>query len=69
LKNTSNKEDHFRSHNLCNKGTYAFLISTWGMDAINAFADGDDARMMLMGLKRFTKTENFNSKEALQLIA
>jgi hypothetical protein len=25
--------------------------------------------MMLMGLKRFTKTENFNIKEARQLIA
>ncbi|MBW7867655.1 MAG: acyl-CoA dehydrogenase family protein [Brumimicrobium sp.] len=38
-------------------------------DAINSFADGDEARMMQMGLKRFTKTENFNVKEARQQIA
>jgi alkylation response protein AidB-like acyl-CoA dehydrogenase len=38
-------------------------------DAIFSFAEGDEARMMLMGLKRFTKTEAFNSKEARQVIA
>jgi hypothetical protein len=38
-------------------------------DAINSFAEGDEARMMLMGLKRFTKTEYFNPKAARQLIA
>jgi alkylation response protein AidB-like acyl-CoA dehydrogenase len=35
-------------------------------DAINSFAEGDEARMMLMGLKRFTKTQPFNSKSARQ---
>ncbi len=44
-------------------------IAKAGKDAINSFADGDEARMMLMGLKRFTKTENFNPKEARQIIA
>ncbi len=38
-------------------------------DAINSFAEGDEARMMLMGLKRFTKMEPFNPKAARQLIA
>ena len=38
-------------------------------DAIMSFADGDEARMMLMGLKRFTKTEAFNPKAARQMIA
>jgi alkylation response protein AidB-like acyl-CoA dehydrogenase len=38
-------------------------------DAIYSFAEGDEARMMLMGLKRFTKTEAFNPKAARQLIA
>jgi alkylation response protein AidB-like acyl-CoA dehydrogenase len=40
-----------------------------GKDAINSFADGDEQRMMLLGLKRFTKTEPFNSKEARRRIA
>jgi alkylation response protein AidB-like acyl-CoA dehydrogenase len=44
-------------------------IAKAGKDTINSFADGDEARMMLMGLKRFTKTESFNPKEARQIIA
>jgi alkylation response protein AidB-like acyl-CoA dehydrogenase len=40
-----------------------------GKDAVNAFADGDEQRMILMGLKRFTKTAPFNSKEARRRIA
>jgi hypothetical protein len=40
-----------------------------GKDAINAFASGDEQRMMLMGLKRFTKTEPYNVKEARRTIA
>lgn len=44
-------------------------INKSGKDAINAFADGDEQRMMLLGLKRFTKTDPFNSKEAKRRIA
>ena len=44
-------------------------INKSGKDAINAFADGDEQRMMLLGLKRFTKVEPFNSKEARRRIA
>src|ERR1700743_2459557 len=44
-------------------------INKSGKDAINAFVDGDEQRMMLLGLKRFTKTESFNSKEAKRRIA
>jgi alkylation response protein AidB-like acyl-CoA dehydrogenase len=44
-------------------------ISKAGKDAINAFADGDEQRMMLLGLKRFTKVEPLNSKEAKRRIA
>lgn len=40
-----------------------------GKEAINAFASGDEQRMMLLGLKRFTKTEPFNSKDARRRIA
>jgi hypothetical protein len=40
-----------------------------GKDAINAFADGDEQRMMLLGLKRFTKVDPFNSKDARRRIA
>lgn len=40
-----------------------------GKDAINAFAEGDEQRMMLLGLKRFTKAEPFNAKDARRRIA
>ncbi len=44
-------------------------INKAGKDAINSFAEGDEQRMMLLGLKRFTKTEPFNVKEARRRIA
>ena len=44
-------------------------INKSGKDAINAFAGGDEQRMILMGLKRFTKAEPFNSKDARRRIA
>lgn len=44
-------------------------IYTAGRNALNAFADGDERRMMLMGLKRFTKTEELNTTEARRNIA
>lgn len=47
----------------------ASKIEKAGKDALNSFAEGDELRMMLMGLKRFTKTENFNPKSARQAIA
>lgn len=39
-------------------------INKAGKDALNSFADGDELRMMQIGLKRFTKVEPFNTKEA-----
>ena len=44
-------------------------VNKAGKEAINAFADGDEQRMMLLGLKRFTKTAPFNSKIARRRIA
>lgn len=44
-------------------------INKSGKDAINAFADGDEQRMMLLGLKRFTKVDPFDSKSARRRIA
>lgn len=44
-------------------------INKHGKDAINAFAEGDEQRMMLLGLKRFTKAESFNSKDAKRRVA
>jgi len=45
------------------------MVAKSGKEAINAFATGDEQRMMLLGLKRFTKTAPFNSKEARRAIA
>lgn len=40
-----------------------------GRNAIESFADGDEMKMMLMGLKRFTKQQPFNCKNARRRIA
>lgn len=40
-----------------------------GKDAINSFASGDEQRMMLMGVKRFTKVNPFNAKDARRVVA
>jgi hypothetical protein len=44
-------------------------VNKSGKDAINAFADGDEQRMILLGLKRFTKAEPMNTKDARRRIA
>lgn len=44
-------------------------VNKSGKDAINAFAEGDEMRMMLLGLKRFTKIDPYNTKEARRRIA
>ncbi|MDZ4072688.1 MAG: acyl-CoA dehydrogenase family protein [Sediminibacterium sp.] len=43
-------------------------INKSGKDALNSFADGDELRMMHIGLKRFTKVEPFNTKDARRRI-
>ncbi len=45
------------------------IVNKAGKEAINAFADGDEQRMMLLGLKRFTKTAAYNSKAGRRRIA
>ncbi|MCH2235356.1 MAG: acyl-CoA dehydrogenase family protein [Crocinitomicaceae bacterium] len=53
--------------------TYLFdaadKISKSGKDALMAFVTDDELRMMLMGLRRFTKVQPFNTKDARQMIA
>ncbi|QHT67871.1 acyl-CoA dehydrogenase [Rhodocytophaga rosea] len=44
-------------------------INIAGKNAINSFADGDEQRVMLMGLKRFTKIVPINPKETRRRIA
>ena len=48
----------------------------WAADRINmagkealGFAEGDELKMMLMGMKRFTKVDPFNTKEARRRVA
>ncbi len=40
-----------------------------GKQAIYAFAEGDELRFMMLGLKRFTKIDPFNLKEARRKVA
>lgn len=44
-------------------------INHAGKNAVNGFAEGDEQRMMLLGIKRFTKVEAYNTKEARRRIA
>jgi alkylation response protein AidB-like acyl-CoA dehydrogenase len=44
-------------------------INKHGRDAVNSFAEGDEQRMMLLGIKRFTKVDSFNAKDARRRIA
>jgi hypothetical protein len=44
-------------------------INKSGVDAVNAFAAGDEQQAMLMGMKRFTKSANVNSIAARRRIA
>lgn len=44
-------------------------VNKSGKDAVNSFAAGDEQRMILMGLKRFTKADPFNTKDARRRIA
>lgn len=44
-------------------------INLAGKNIINAMSEGDEQRMLLMGLKRFTKIEPINTKDARRRIA
>lgn len=44
-------------------------LETAGRNALESFADADELKMMLIGLKRFTKQEPFNCKDARRRIA
>ncbi len=44
-------------------------VNAAGKASIMGFAEGDELRVMLMGLKRFTKIEPFNTKNARRRIA
>ena len=44
-------------------------INFAGKEALMGFAEGDELKMMLMGMKRFTKVDPFNTKEARRRVA
>lgn len=44
-------------------------VNTAGKEALYSFGEGDELNMMLVGLRRFTKAQPFNVKEARQRIA
>ncbi|MGI9542016.1 MAG: acyl-CoA dehydrogenase family protein [Cyclobacteriaceae bacterium] len=45
------------------------IVNKEGKQAIYAFAEGDELRLMLLGLKRFTKIGPFNLKDARRRVA
>ena len=47
----------------------ASRINKIGVDAVNSFADGDERQAMLMGMKRFTKVNPVNVRDARRMIA
>jgi alkylation response protein AidB-like acyl-CoA dehydrogenase len=44
-------------------------IAQSGKEALLSFGEGDELRMMLMGLRRYTKVEPFNVKDARRRVA
>jgi len=44
-------------------------INVSGKNAINAYTEGDEQRMMLMGLKRFTKVSPLNTRDTRRRVA
>ncbi len=44
-------------------------VNAAGKEALYSFAEGDELNMMLVGLRRFTKAQPFNVKDARQRIA
>lgn len=45
------------------------LISKIASDALASFAQGDELKMMLLGIKRFTRYDAQNVRDARRLIA
>ncbi|WP_022825434.1 acyl-CoA dehydrogenase family protein [Hymenobacter norwichensis] len=44
-------------------------VNKFGKDAIGTMTEGDEQRLLAMGLKRFTKSDLYNAKEARRRIA
>ena len=68
----------FRSEKACEIETAMALIylnhamevaARAGREAVSSFAEGDELRMMLLGLKRFLKTDPYNLKNARRKVA
>jgi hypothetical protein len=47
----------------------ADIINKASKEALISFAEGDELRMMMMGLKRFTKMEPFNIRDCRRVVA
>jgi alkylation response protein AidB-like acyl-CoA dehydrogenase len=65
-------DDHVKVHMEMMKSFIydaAETIHSSGKEALISFAEGDELRMMLTGLRRFTKVEPFNIKESRQIVA
>ena len=45
------------------------VVSKAGKEAVYAFSEGDELKMLMLGLKRFTKTDPYNLKNARRKVA
>ena len=68
MKGESTNEAQLNMMRLCVNST-CDKIWVNGKEALNSFVEGDELKMMLIGLKRFTKQDSFNAKAARQVVA
>jgi alkylation response protein AidB-like acyl-CoA dehydrogenase len=71
LSKTRDKEDISEQIAMMNVYIYdaADKINKFGKNAINSYAQGDELKMMHIGLKRFTKQNIFNIKDSRRAVA
>ncbi|MDX5397646.1 MAG: acyl-CoA dehydrogenase, partial [Hymenobacteraceae bacterium] len=71
LRNEKGEDETARQYDMARLTLHEAIDTVYqaGKEAIGAMAEGDEQKMLFMGLKRFTKPDLFNAKEARRRIA